>query len=363
MEFRVAQAEDMPAINRLADQVFRRSRPGQHMQAEFPYLYDPRNASHWYVATEANQMVGIVGAMVWRAIISGANTCVASLGSVATDPAFRSQHVASHLLELAENRLRAEGVRLVLVSGDRSLYWRFGARPIGWVTWHRLRPASRSHSHYRSESLDPIADAERVARLYQTRSTRFSRTLAQLTAMLTVQPLTQVEQGTKLAQVIYAAEATEPSAYVIVNHGPQQGKEPSRLLEWAGDPAAVLEALRRLNGDVLVPALPEEYALRALLRDDPVVSAGPVSWVAKVIDGPGLGWDLDWVLSELHESALSIESVGDGAVSVIFQGQSFSTDAAGLTEWMFGWGDTRRPTGLGAVWPLPALWPEGLNYI
>lgn len=362
---RLARPDDMEAITQLADRVFR-SKRSTSMADEFPYLYAGRNAHHWAVAMADGEAVSIVGTMVWPAVIGGAATHVASLGSVATDPAFRGQGLATRLLGLLQETLTQESVRLVLISGDLPLYLRFGARPIGRVRWYALNPQPPADGHrYAVRPLDPHRDANIVARLHQSRGTRFGRSLSELTAMLEAQPITQVEQGTKVALLI--SRDGEPVSYGIVNHRPFQGRGASRLVEWAGDPAGVLHALRTLpdwpERGMEVPVLTEDRGLATLLEGAELRRSGPVSWLAKVIDGTGLVQDLAPLWSELGDQTLTMGTVEPDYYDLSLGSQHWAVSGADLTEWMFGWEPPHRPPELAAYWPLPALWPEALNYI
>ncbi|NMP24184.1 GNAT family N-acetyltransferase [Sulfobacillus harzensis] len=365
LELRVARPDDMEEIGRLSDQVFRAKRGG-HMADEFPYLYDPANAHHWYVAFDQGRAVSIVGAMNWPVVIAGAATRAASVGSVATDPAYRGRGLASQLLQLAQKQLADEDVRVMLISGDLSLYTRFGARAIGWVDWYRLNPDSKkAPTPYHVRPIDPLDDAPVVARLNQTRGTRFGRSLPQLRAMLASQPMTQVEQGTKVALMVMAEG--QAVSYLILNHRPFQGRGASRLSEWAGDPKGVLSALRSVQnwpeGGIEVPVLRDDWSLLAELRGSERVRSEPVSWLAKVIDGQGLSQDLQTVWAEVADRPLAILRLGEEQYKVRVGSEQWSVDAAELTEWVFGTKVPHRPASLECFWPIPSLWPEGLNYI
>ncbi|MCY0899579.1 MAG: GNAT family N-acetyltransferase [Firmicutes bacterium] len=360
---RPATPHDMENIAQLADLVFRSRRPG-HMAAEFPHLYHPANAHHWYLAEDGGQIVSIVGAFVWPALLSGARTKVASIGSVATHPAYRRQGLAFRLLALADEHLVQEGVRLALISGNLPIYHRWGARSVGQVTWYQL-PMGTPDPAYTVRPLDPQKDASAVARLYQTRATRFTRRLSLLRELLRLQPLTTVEQGIPVALI--AEYQGTPAAYAIVTHRPFQGREPSRVTEWAGSPAALLALLHHVpdlsQGGLEVPVLEDEKALEILLADAPRVRQGPYAWLVKVIDAPGLLRDLEEVWSERSDDPVSIESLSPGTYEIRWGSYRWSVDGATLTEWLFQPQVVSRPEALSTLWPISPLWPEGLNYI
>ncbi len=361
---RTAEPRDLNQIAELSDRIFR-SRRATHMAEEFPYLYSPDNARHWHVAEDGGHIRSIVGAMIWPAVIAGARTRVASVGSVATDPDYRGQGLASRLLQLAQSGLAAEGVRLMLISGDLPLYRTFGARAIGRVDWYALPPNWAVAGRYTIRPIDPDTDAPIVAHLYQTRSTRFGRTLAELRAMLAAQPITQVEQGSKVALLVLADDV--PVSYLILNHRPFRGAGASRLSEWAGDPKSMLYALTQVRDwpeqGMRIPVLPDDLAMQGTLYPLQPVRQEPVSWLAKVIDGAGLASDLAPLWDEVAHEPPRVALTAPDVYAVAMDGQRWTADAATLTEWMFGELVPHRPAPLEDVWPMPSLWPEGLNYI
>ncbi|PSR22543.1 MAG: hypothetical protein C7B45_06335 [Sulfobacillus acidophilus] len=360
----VATAQDLPAISELANRIFRAHRPGQRMQDGFPYLYHPDNAEHWYVAKDQDRIVSIVGSMVWPAAIAGTNTRVASVGSVATDPQYRRLGLAGQLLALAQTQLAQESVRIMLISGSLPIYQRFGARAIGQVEWYAWHSAI-SLIPYEVRPIEPGEDAAMVAALYQTRPTRFGRTLAQLQAMLKTQPITTVEQGTKVAQLV--SDEGRPLSYFIVNHHPFHGQAPSRLVEWGGDPKSLLYGLshffNRPDDAVHIPVLYDDITLRSQLQPMLPFQIGPVSWLAKIIDGPGLFHDLSSLLAELTVEPIDLSQVAVDQYALRWRQGHALVDAATLTEWIFAHNSQTRPNALNTVFPLPALWTEGLNYI
>lgn len=365
VELRVAQPTDLPAIARLSDQVFRAKRGG-HMADEFPYLYDPANSLHWYIALDQSRVVSIVGAMLWPVVIAGAASWAASVGSVATAPPYRGQRLASQLLQLAQTQLVLEGARIMLISGDLPLYTRFGAQSIGWVDWYRLKGDQPScGGDYQVRAIDPVADAPIIARLNQTHGTRFGRSLTQLRAMLAAQPITQVERGTKVALLVTTDD--RPVSYLILNHRPFEGKSASRLVEWAGDPRGVVHGLATVpnwpDGGIEIPVTHDNSALLGALAGSDRVRSEPFPWLAKIIDGDGLAHDLRGVWAEVAHQPLSITGMGNDQYRVHLDHNTWSADAGVLTQWVFGHQTPNRPETLNELLPIPALWPEGLNYI
>ncbi len=364
MEFRVAGFRDMGQVSDVADRVFRSARPG-HMADEFPHLYDGQNACHWWIAEEAGHIVSIVGAMVWTAVLGGAPVVMASVGSVATDADFRRQGISTRLLLLAESCLRDEGVRLLLISGDGPLYLRFGARPVGWVEWYALPKTFVAGGSFEIKAIDPVVDAVEVARLYRSRGTRFLRPLPLLQGLLRAQSFTAVSQGVKVAFCAY--ERGRAVSYASVNHRPGLGRRPSQLAEWAGDPNGVLYGLTHLSdwpeSGMTVPVLPEDQGLRGALSSLEPARQTPFPWLAKVVDGVGLGRDLEAVWAESTGDPPQIKTQGVDRYRVTRGVDAWELDAAALTQMVFGYDVPERPASMNDVWPSPAPWPTGLHFI
>ncbi len=364
MEFRMADAHDMGRVAALADRVFRPDRP-RHMADVFPHLYARQNAHHWCIAEEAGHVISIVGAMVWTVILGGASVVVASVGSVATDERYRRQGISTRLLSLAAASLRDEGAHLMLISGERPLYLRFGARPIGLVEWYALPKAFVPSRAFEIRAVDPIRDSAAVARLYRCRSTRFVRPLPLLEVLLRQQPLTEVEEGKSAAFLAY--ERGVAVSYASVIHRPSCGRKASQLAEWAGDPNGVLDGLTRLpdwrDSGMTIPVLPEEGDLRGALAPLRPVRQTSFPWLAKIIDGVGLGRDLEAVWAELSAHPPRIEETGPDRYRVTRGEEAWEVDAATLTRMVFAHDVRERSTSLDDVWPSPAPWPAGLNFI
>ncbi|MGC8486847.1 MAG: GNAT family N-acetyltransferase [Clostridia bacterium] len=365
IEFRMGAPDDLPAIARLADQAFDRTSPRIGMAACFPHLFHPDNAHHWAVAVDGIIMVGIAGSMVWNTELAGAAVRVASLGSVATAEGQRRRGIASRLLQLAESSLNREGARLMLISGDRPLYRRFGARPVGRVDWYRVPPGLAVPGTFEVRDIDPAADAAAVARLSDSRTVRFERSLSLLQILLAVQPLTRVEDGSPVTRLVFSGGTAV--SYVCVSHHPQNSRKPSVVVEWAGSAAGMLWALASLadrsHSGVMVPVLPEDDALRWCLGALSPTSSLPYPGLAKVLDGEGLAADFAECWRARAGTAPTVHPVDGGRYRIAFRAMEWVVDPPTLTAWIFGHDVNDRPEALSEIWPSPGPWPEGLNFI
>mgnify|MGYP001770713291 CR=1 FL=1 len=365
VKFLRATADRMPSIRDLANQVFRSRRPGD-MAIEFPHLYAVDNASHWFCAVDGDRVISIIGVFVWPARVLGSCTTVATLGSVATDPAYRRQGWAGRLLQWTARQLRLEGVRLVIISGDLPLYQRFGARPVGYVQWWRLtQPALGTVDSYSVRTLDPFRDAGWAAMLYQGRKTRLVRAGDLWPRLLAADPLAQVERGR--SRPFMVEQHGVPVTYALFLENPQHGSDTSRLTEWAGDPVGLLAAaaaVQHTGRGVLIPVLEEDMALRTVLRQAQaeMVKEGPFPYLAKIIDGAGWFDDLADLYDERGLGDIEVAEGEPDHYEIRFNGLMFQANGAQLTRWCLG-PLSEWPTPPADRLHLPGFWPEGLIYV
>lgn len=357
LTLRTACLPDMPAIEALTDRVFRKN--GGHVADDFPCLFNRANIRHWYVASDDALLVGVAGAVTWPILFQGTPILAASLGSVATDPRYRGRHIALQLLSYAESRLQAEGVRLVQLPGSGSLYTQFGAAAVGRVSWHHIHPGKPPNANLDIRVVDPDVDADTVVKLYQSKSTRYRRSLDDLRSMLKTPRFTVADEPETYRALLVSVNA-QPRAYLIVHHqGPVHA-----VAEWAGDPHAMLTAAACLASQhhtvMRVPVLLQDHALAGALAADTLTEPEPFPWTAKIIDGVGLAQDLASQWQELSDVVVRIDAVATDQYQVSAFGQRWPVSAGELTQWIFGFTDN-RPELLSRVWPMPLPWPEGLN--
>jgi len=365
VKFLRATAAWMPSIRDLANQVFRSRRPGD-MAIEFPHLYSADNAPHWFCAVDGERVISILGVFVWPARVLGSCTTVATLGSVATDPAYRRQGWAGRLLEWASRQLRLEGVRLVIISGDLPLYQRFGARPVGYVQWLRLTErALVTAVSYSVRTLDPFQDAGWAAMLYQGRKVRLVRAGNLWPRLLAADPLAHVERGRSRPLIV--EQRGVPVTYALFLENPLHGSDTSRLTEWAGDPVGLLAAaaaVQHTGRGVLIPVLEEDMALRTALSQAKaeMVKEGPFPYLAKIIDGSGWFDDLGDLYDERGLGDMEVKEWSPDHYQIRFNGLVFQADGAQLTDWCLG-PVSESPTPPAHRLHVPGFWPEGLIYV
>ena len=354
-----AVAAWLPEIVAFADAVFRPDGRSS-MVDEYPCLFDPGNAEHLFVHRERGGILGLVGALPCTLLIDGRAVRAASIGSVATAPARRGRGVASALLVLAEETLRAEDCRVLLISGERGLYERFGAVRVGKVRWCRVERPLRAHGELAVAPLrrERLADA---ARLYDRRRTRYVRTGATLERLFTAAGFAAAERGEQTGLIAF--DGDEPRAYAILVRGARNYPGATLVTEWAGDAEALVQIfnvlLARGAAALLVPLLEEDADLAARLPSAAEAPSERFPYTAKVIDGVGIWQDLG------RPGGLALTESAPGLYTLDAGGASRALGAAELTSLLFA---PRLPgqwcaDALAAICPFPFVWPQGLNYV
>jgi len=264
------------------------------------------------------------------------------------------------LLELAERALRAEGCRLVLISGDGALYRRFRAVPVGCVRWYRLEQPSSGPGRLAVSRLGRD-QLPALARLYDRRRTRYVRTLADVERLFRGAGFAAAEQGEQTG--FLASDDAGPRAYAITVSGARHYPTVGLVSEWAGDAEGLLAIFDAVVGasaaGLLIPLLEEDTDLAERLPGASAIPTESFPYTAKVIDGVGLWEDLGYPGGlALVESRPGVYALGDGK-------EAHGLTAAELTSLLFARSPESEPlpAPLSSVCPVPFVWPQGLNYV
>ncbi len=245
---RGVRPEELPALLRLVDGVFHPESPG--MQAEFPTLFHVRNGAWLRTFWDGADAVAHAGCWLGRIRSRGRSLDVAHLGAVCTAPEARGRGLATALLDDALPRLRAAGVGLLLISGDRPLYRRLGARPFWGLRRHTLDAGAASALGGGALGVtvleEPAPEAVAALRaLHAAEPVRYERTAEEWDALLPAKGYVPARGGRCAALV--GPEDGPPAAYLLCGR-PRRDAEGGVLPvdEFGGDRRAVLAALPAL---------------------------------------------------------------------------------------------------------------------
>lgn len=268
---RGVRPEELPALLRLIDAVFRAEAPG--MQAEFPTLFHPRNGPWLRSFWDGGEAVAHAGLWLGRIRSRGRVLNVAHLGAVCTAPQARGRGLATALLDDTLPRLRSAGVGLLLISGDRPLYRRVGARPVPGLRRRTLDAAAAAALGPEASVLEmPAPEAVAALRaLHAAEPVRYERTAEEWEALLPAKGYLPGREGRCAALV--GPAGGPPVAYLLCGRPRRDGRDPGVLPvdEFGGDRRAVLAALptllRRAGcGRAALLSHPGDAALEAALE-------------------------------------------------------------------------------------------------
>ncbi len=244
---RGARPDELPQVVTLADDVF--SAEQRSMGPHFPTLFRASNAEWLRTFWDGDVAVSHAGFWLGRIRSHGRDLAVAHLGAVCTRPDYRGRGLAGALLADALPRLREAGVGLLLISGDRSLYRRIGARKFGRLLRFRVGRAAAEAlaSGWSLDRLGPPADgaAAAMADLQAREPVRYHRTAGDWLLLLPAKGYLTAGDG-RGAALVRPAGGGGPAAYLLwgtPRRAADAGPPSVPIDEFAGPRAAVLGGL------------------------------------------------------------------------------------------------------------------------
>ena len=140
------------AIN-LANRVFRKD--GGDMGKDYPALFSPENAQNVLCIEEDGKIVSIFGLLFKDVQIFSARIKTSLVGSVCTDEQYRGRGYSTTLMNEAGKISKEKGASLMLISGDNSVYRKFGAVDAGIYHAHFV-DGENSNVEYHEATLDDL---------------------------------------------------------------------------------------------------------------------------------------------------------------------------------------------------------------
>jgi predicted N-acetyltransferase YhbS len=375
---RAVRKEEFESLRMLANNVFRSS-TDEDMPSQYPQLFSEDNFENLRVCLDAGQCVSHVGMTERHASLLGCRIQVCCIGAVATLPEYRGQGLASACFDDAVSKAYRDGVDVMIVSGDRSLYRMRGCLRVGRDSAFTLTP----------ETLPAVAEAARPAVTVESMTGDELALAADCYRHEPVRFLRLPEDYARAWKSRYVMNRA--SDFLVIREGSdfrgygilQRPGEERRagLVEFAGDRHAVFAALPELFRRYSLTALgwqvqSHDALFRALcasagLPGEPRTTPGTV----KLINFPQLMerlrpyWEERIGRQEAAQLAFWQEADRYGVRS---GGDAFVTDRDTATRLLFGTPDgaeAQATAGAGALrqtlermLPLPTLW-YGINYV
>ena len=242
---RPVRPDEFGAMMELVNRIFRGAECGDMLQ-RFPLLFGEEGRRHCHVMVDGTRPVAHIALLARDAVVRGTTIKTASVGAVCTDETYRGAGLASRVLDECERMLRAEGVDLMLISGNRGLYMRRGARFVGHanrydVPLNILNGFACPTLAVRNAGLN---DWAALGRLNSARAIHWARSESDWRALL---GMGRCENHH--ATVWLAERDGTPVAYVAHAHRRNGGEPCSTAAEWAGEPADVLALLHAAAAD------------------------------------------------------------------------------------------------------------------
>lgn len=260
------------------------------LPAEYPLVFDPRFEGRVQPLDADGPEARAACTVLERTFHVGGRSLRGGLiGSVATDPAWRGQGLATRLLERTEADLRERGALFALLwADDPRFYLARGYAPLGAETDHRLvSELARSLPGQEGVRVLRAQDVPHLHRLHARHATRVARTPEEMRALLAVPGmLTLVRE-----RAPGPGQALLPVAYASLGRGRDLA---NAIHDWAGAPEDVLALLgahlrRRFPSEepgalfLMAPATESELARR--LHELGVASRRGILGLGKLLDG------------------------------------------------------------------------------
>jgi GNAT superfamily N-acetyltransferase len=126
-----------------------------------------------------------VGYYQTKVIIQGAAAIqVGSIGSVCTDPAYRGKGLASQILDVVEAKAQKEGIQVLLISGERSLYTRRQCIQVGGFIEFSLKGRQPATAPDFEMHTYQVEDTPEIYALYNQEPVRFYRSHEEFSTLL-----------------------------------------------------------------------------------------------------------------------------------------------------------------------------------
>ncbi len=353
----VTTREDVAAMAALADRVFFDGTP--HLGLRFPRTFSWANRDHLAIAKVGEAIVAAVASYPAELAL-GENLTLrtVAIGAVCTEPAFRGRGLSSTLLRQVEETATAQGVELLLISGEGPLYQRMGAQKIGRLIEVMIPRAAFSGdpvAYSRHTSVTPPL-VDRALADYGTAMPRFVRSAPEFAELLSGHLFTFPFETAALLI------PQDRPGYAVVRTGYEGDLRVAFVAEFVGEVAtmwsmAMAEA-REQGCDKLYVRLDPRHELDPAWN--PYVTAIEITGTVKLVN----------VSSFLEKVKRSVEAVNDSSFQYDVHGEDvrlyhdgdvvFSGKTQELARFLWGnaEGCTAPPT-----WTLPSFRIDNLNLL
>lgn len=365
-----SSTKDILTLLSMLNSVYRPSAPPHEgMALEFPHLFALNNAQNLYYAAIDNQVVSMAGVYPQVLAIDGIELPVASIGCVATLPAFERRGIATKILNRIFDDLTRQDYPLALISGERGLYRRLDAVPVGsmyevTLTADALGPIIQDLKGLVTAVVEEIGAPERsqwastLAPIYWRQANRFRRTVPHMATLLDSLWFARPRYDQRLFTI---SDHKEITGYVVAYRSPGSSA-PVTVMEWGGNSLTVLASMPYIlnafaNKTVVVNFHRQDQVLASLITSHGVkLATTPLQGTVRILSLQSLLAQIQSLIQERYGRGLNLTQDPDQ----MWTGSSPRGDAVTLSRADIpGYLFNASPDGLG----LPFPWTHDLNYI
>ncbi|WP_102401143.1 GNAT family N-acetyltransferase [Haloimpatiens massiliensis] len=253
MELRSARREDFEEVLKLINHVFRDTRgENSTMGQEFPLLLNINNIGNMIGIYENNKPVSEVNFLKEKIYIESATINAASIGGVCTHENFRGKNYASRILDRVEEKMYKDGVDVVLISGERTLYTRRQCMKVKNFYKYTITPENLGKPHMEKNAVKSESNLcinkyqekyfDSMVQIYNLNSTRYKRTFKEFSTLLRA---ATIPWGSYTYDKYVITRDDEFLGYIILRIINDENKY-GQVIECAGKAEYIHECLKRI---------------------------------------------------------------------------------------------------------------------
>ncbi|MEJ8554552.1 GNAT family N-acetyltransferase [Tepidibacter sp. Z1-5] len=222
-----AKIEEFEEVIKLINKVFRISNGyNPTMQQEFPLLLNKNNIDNMIVIQENENIVSDVNYLIQDVLIQGVKLKVASIGAVCTDPEHEGKRYSSKILDKVEEKMYDDGVDIVLISGDRSLYTRRMCSKVKNFYKYTMVPKDIALNLDIQEYNEKYINE--MIQMYNHNSTRYFRTKEEFEILLKA---ATIPWGNYTYKKLVIKKDDKLIGYIVIRIIDKQGKKLGQIIE------------------------------------------------------------------------------------------------------------------------------------
>lgn len=281
----------IPEAIALANRVFRKD--GGDMGKDYPLLFSPENAQNVLCIEVDGKIVSIFGLLFREIQIFSANLRSVLVGSVCTDERYRGRGYSTSLMNEAGRISMENDVPLMLISGDNSVYRKFGAVDAGVYYAHFVDTQNSVDVKYHQAQLDEL---DKLMTFHAMEPVRFVRHKKTFKVML------ETSKANNMPSKTFVSD----SAYIVVTEGIVERDDQKRYhcVEHGGcqsDVADLVQTLAKEMSPMVIHTTSADCVLNKIFSSEKSIRRRFIGTV-KILDGKMLLDQLNPFLEELPQA-------------------------------------------------------------